>query len=58
MGNNDLREMRAGRMDPEGEGQTNAGRICGMVSTIIAACLLLLYCVVFMLALALPAAGR
>src|SRR4051812_22466469 len=28
MGNNDLREIRAGRMDPAGEGNTNAGRIC------------------------------
>ncbi len=35
MGNNDLREIRAGRMDPEGEGNTNAGRICGMIGTIL-----------------------
>jgi predicted Zn finger-like uncharacterized protein len=35
LGNNDLKEMRAGRMDPEGEGQTNAGRICGMIGTIL-----------------------
>jgi hypothetical protein len=27
--------MRAGRMDPEGEGQTQAGRICGMIATIL-----------------------
>jgi len=33
MGNNDMREIRAGRMDPEGEGTTNAGRICGMIGT-------------------------
>jgi predicted Zn finger-like uncharacterized protein len=33
MGNNDLKEIRAGRMDPEGEGATNGGRICGMIST-------------------------
>jgi len=31
MANNDLREIRAGCMDPEGEGLTNAGRICGIV---------------------------
>lgn len=36
MGNNDLTEMRAGRMDREGEGLTNAGRICGIIGTIIA----------------------
>jgi predicted Zn finger-like uncharacterized protein len=35
MGSNDLKEMRAGRMDPEGESQTNTGRICGMISTLI-----------------------
>ena len=35
MGNSDLAEMRAGRMDPEGEGLTQAGRILGMVSKII-----------------------
>src|SRR5262245_26965826 len=35
MGNGDMREIRAGRMDPEGEGTTNVGRILGMVSTIM-----------------------
>jgi hypothetical protein len=35
MGNNDLKEMRAGRMDPEGESNTNIGRICGMIGTIL-----------------------
>jgi hypothetical protein len=35
MGNNDLEEMRVGRMDPEGEGATNGGRICGMIATIL-----------------------
>ncbi|MSU77650.1 MAG: hypothetical protein EXS16_06090 [Gemmataceae bacterium] len=32
MGGSDLREMREGRMDPNGEGMTQAGRIMGMVS--------------------------
>jgi predicted Zn finger-like uncharacterized protein len=44
LGNNDLKEMRAGRMDPEGEGQTNAGRICGMIATIIMGLSLLCAC--------------
>jgi len=35
MGNNDLREMDAGRMDPAGRGMTRAGRICGMISVIL-----------------------
>jgi hypothetical protein len=33
MGNVDLKEIRSGRMDPEGEGYTTAGRICGIVAT-------------------------
>ncbi len=35
MGNADLKEMQAGRMDRSGEGATNAGRICGMIGTIL-----------------------
>ena len=35
MGSTDLAEMRAGRMDPEGEGQTNAGRVCGIVAVVL-----------------------
>lgn len=35
MGNHDLKEMREGRMDPEGESNTNVGRIIGMVVTIL-----------------------
>lgn len=35
MGNNDIREIRAGRMDPAGESSTNTGRILGMISTIL-----------------------
>lgn len=36
MGNTDLREMQEGRMDPSGMGLTRAGRICGMIATILA----------------------
>jgi predicted Zn finger-like uncharacterized protein len=35
MGNADLAEIRAGRMDPEGEGMTQAGRIMGMIAVIL-----------------------
>lgn len=35
MGNKDLAAMDAGQMDPEGRGNTNAGRICGIIGTII-----------------------
>ena len=33
MGNEDLREMDAGWMDPSGRDMTNAGRILGMIGT-------------------------
>lgn len=35
MGNNDLREIDGGVMDPGGRSLTSAGRICGMVATIL-----------------------
>jgi len=35
MANADLREMDEGRMDPEGRGLTQAGKICGMVATLL-----------------------
>jgi uncharacterized membrane protein YidH (DUF202 family) len=35
MGNNDLREMNAGTMDPSGRGLTQAGKICGMIGVIL-----------------------
>lgn len=50
MGNHDLKEIRAGRMDPEGEGTTNAGRICGIIGTIIGA-LQVLCCGVYVVAI-------
>jgi len=34
MANRDLRLMRAGQMDPSGEGLTTAGRICSIIGTI------------------------
>ncbi len=41
MGNNDLTSMRSGRMDPSGEGMTQAGRILGIISSVM----LILSCV-------------
>jgi predicted Zn finger-like uncharacterized protein len=35
MGNSDLAEMDAGRMDPAGRKSTETGRLCGKISTII-----------------------
>ncbi|HUT46711.1 MAG TPA: hypothetical protein VMX36_10535 [Sedimentisphaerales bacterium] len=35
MGSSDLKEMAAGRMDTSGQGLTQAGKICGMISVIL-----------------------
>jgi hypothetical protein len=45
MGNNDLKEIHAGQMDPEGEGMTNIGRILGMVATILGIVALVVGCI-------------
>jgi len=42
MGSADLREMRAGRMDPSGESMTRAGMICGIIATVLSGLWLLL----------------
>jgi len=45
LGNADMKKIRAGVMDPEGEQQTNIGRILGMVGTLLnvfACCIVLL----------------
>ena len=36
MANRDLKEMAAGTMDPSGRGMTQAGKICGIISVILA----------------------
>jgi hypothetical protein len=35
MGSSDLKEIDAGTMDPAGRGTTNAGKICGIIATIL-----------------------
>jgi hypothetical protein len=35
LGSTDMKEIREGRMDPDGEGITNAGRICGIIGTFL-----------------------
>ena len=46
MGNEDLRHMAAGRMDPTGLGSTQAGRICGIISVIMALGGIVLYALI------------
>lgn len=49
MGNTDLKEIEAGRMDPEGEGMTKAGKIIGMVQCILFLCLLALFAIIMII---------
>jgi hypothetical protein len=51
MGNEDLKKIRAGKMDPEGESPTNTGRICGIIGTIIGGVILLLFLLWFLVVL-------
>ena len=58
MGNGDLKQIRAGQMDPEGEQLTNIGRILGMISCILTGVVLLIYCLIFIVAIIGGAAGQ
>lgn len=57
MGNNDLRLMQAGQMDRSGEGLTKAGKICGMIGTILWGLWILFYIAMMLLAIIAGAAG-
>jgi hypothetical protein len=37
MGNNDLKAMARGEMDPSGQGTTQAGKVCGIISVALTA---------------------
>jgi hypothetical protein len=55
MGNTDLKAMDAGTMDPEGRGTTQAGKIIGMIATILTVLSLIIGILFFAVALILPA---
>jgi predicted Zn finger-like uncharacterized protein len=57
MGNNDLKEIRAGRMDPEGESQTNIGRILGMIGTILHGVVIVGCCIFYIVIFAAAGIG-
>jgi len=57
MGNDDLKQMDAGQMDPAGRGITQAGKIIGMVSVILAIVGLVIGVLMIVLAGGLAAAG-
>ncbi len=52
-GKQDLQEMDAGVMDPSGRDSTNAGRIIGMISVILALCSLAIGLLIAIVALVL-----
>lgn len=54
MGNADLKEMDAGRMDPGGRGNTNAGRICGIIGTVFMILAAVVFVIVVSLAILIP----
>lgn len=57
MANKDLPKMEAGTMDPEGLGQTKAGKICGIISVILLAIIIVIYVLMFVVFGAAAASG-
>ena len=55
MGNADLKEMDAGTMDPEGRSLTQAGKILGIIGTLMATLGFILVFIMLAIALILPA---
>lgn len=57
MGNGDLRQMDAGQMDPEGRSLTQAGKIVGIIATVLALLSVVVAVVFFMFFAAAGAVG-
>ena len=51
MGSGDMKEMDAGTMDPAGRGTTQAGKICGIIGTVLFVLSLILLGIFFMFGL-------
>jgi hypothetical protein len=58
MGSGDIKEMDAGRMDPSGRSTTNAGKICGMIGTILMVVGIAIWGLIIMLAVVGGAASH
>jgi hypothetical protein len=52
MGNTDLKAMQRGEMDRSGEGTTQAGKICGIISVALAAIGIIIWVCVVVFAVA------
>lgn len=57
MGNGDLKKIAGGQMDPEGEGLTKAGKICGIISVILTIVVIAIYAIIIVLAVGAAAAA-
>lgn len=57
MGNTDLRAMREGRMDPSGESLTTAGKVCGIIASVLLGFGLVLGCAYFLIAIVIVGAA-
>jgi len=57
MGSGDLKQIDAGIMDPAGRSTTNAGRICGIISTILFALYIIVVFLIFGLGILASVAG-
>lgn len=58
MGKGDLAEMDAGVMDPSGRSMTNAGKICGLIATILLGLSLIAFVGLFLLGIGGAALGH
>jgi hypothetical protein len=54
MGNGDVKQMAAGTMDPSGRSLTVAGKVCGMIATILFIIGIVIFLVMLALGLAMP----
>jgi hypothetical protein len=57
MANSDIPKMEAGAMDPEGLSQTKAGKICGIISVVLLAVIIVVYALIFLVFGAAAVAG-
>jgi len=57
MGHNDLKAMDAGNMDPAGRSNTQAGKICGIIGTILFALGIVIAAILIVVGLAAGLAG-
>lgn len=52
MGNGDIKKMEGGEMDPSGLSQTKAGKICGIIATILMIVGIVVYGIIVAIAIA------